>query len=88
MFWVLSEEIQISSAEVLKEFPKLVDERRDRSRADAFVVGLARVTKTVVITGEKKNNSAKRPKIPDACEKFDLRWIDLPTLIRERKWKF
>lgn len=88
MFWPLSEEIQRSSAEVLALFPRLVDTRRPRGRADPFVVGLARVTRTILITGEKKNQSAKRPKIPDACDHFKVKWIDLPTLIRERGWRF
>lgn len=43
MFQPLTEDIQKAASEILMEFERLVDSRTDRSRADPFVIALAKV---------------------------------------------
>jgi hypothetical protein len=47
----LSERIQFRSAELLKEYPRLVDTLRGRSMADPFVIATALELDAVVVNG-------------------------------------
>lgn len=87
LFVPLDEDVQVSAREILQEFPKLVDERSGKNMADPFVVALARVHDLVVVTGEK-GGTRDRPKIPNVCDHFSVRCIDITAMIRELKWQF
>jgi hypothetical protein len=79
---------QRSAAEILSQFPRLVDTRRGRSGADPFVVALARVRGAVVVTGENDDGTADKPKIPTVCTAFSVRSIKVLEFIRENRWVF
>ena len=66
----------------------LVDSERDRSIADPFVIAVARVRACCVVTGEKSSGNPKRPKIPNVCDHFKVRYINLLQFMREQKWQF
>ena len=87
-FLPLSLDIQISVQEILSAFPTLVDSRRDRSQADPFVIALARVKKCPVVTGEKSSGTSRRPRIPNVCEYFGVKYMNIIDFIREQQWKF
>lgn len=87
LFIPLDADVQRGAREVLAQFPKLLDERRGKSMADPFVIAPARVHGLTVVTGEK-GGTADRPKIPNICQHFGCRCIDIVTMIRELGWKF
>ena len=88
MFHALDEPLQAATNEILSGFPKLVESRKERSGADPFVIALARITGAAVVTGEKNTGTADRPKIPNVCDAFAIRWISIVSLIREERWIF
>lgn len=66
---------QTAVAEVLAQFPRLIDTRKGRSGADPFVIALARTRDAVVATGENDDGSPDKPKIPTVCRHFGIRAI-------------
>jgi hypothetical protein len=88
LFVPLDEEIQAVTAKILVAFPRLVGAMKDRNRADPFVIALAKVRSTTVVTGEKNVGVAQRPRIPNVCDHFSIRHISLLELIREKGWQF
>jgi Domain of unknown function (DUF4411) len=88
MFKPLTLKVQEATGTVLAAHRNLVHERRERSRADPFVIGLAIASETIVITGERPSASIAKPRIPDVCKAMGVGCISLPDLIRRRGWKF
>lgn len=88
MFYPLSTEIQIKVSEILSKFPRLIDSRKDRSQADPFVIALAIQEKCLVITGEKNQGTADKPRIPIVCQAFDIKPINIVQLFRSEGWRF
>jgi hypothetical protein len=88
IFQPISEDIQNSVSEILAIFPTLVDSRKDRSQADPFVIALARIKDCTVVTGERNTGTSSRPRIPNVCDHFGIRNINIVTLIREQGWRF
>jgi hypothetical protein len=88
LFLPLDSKIQAATQEVLAVFPRLVDSERDRSIADPFVIAVARVHACCVVTGEKSSGNPKRPKIPNVCDHFKVRYVNMLQFMREQKWQF
>ena len=90
MFQPLDEAVQLKARAVLKRFPHLVGQRKNRTAADPFVIALSLISDRPVITEEKPTGSVKRPNIPDVCldKEFKTHWLDLLGLIRQEKWVF
>jgi hypothetical protein len=88
MFHPLDEQVQRTTAQILTQFPRLVDSEKERNRADPFVIALAIIKRCPVVTGEKNNGTLNRPKIPIVCDHFGVRYINLLGLIREKQWRF
>lgn len=74
--------------DILIDFPTLIDSRRNRSGADPFVIALARLTSSIVVTYENPTNSIRRPHIPDVCNAYKIRVMNLLDLIRNEGWQF
>lgn len=72
--------------EIMAEFPTLVDVDKNRSGGDPFFIALAKITGSVLVTGEKSKPS--RPRIPDVCEAMDIPYINVLSLIRAENWQF
>lgn len=87
MFVPIDEEIQQRVDAILKKYPRLVDERKEQSGADPFVIALAQIEGCTVVTGEVYG-TANRPKIPDVCDALGIRWIDIVQLFRDQGLKF
>ena len=88
MFVPLTTEIQKAAAEILSKFDRLVDSRKDRSEADAFVIALAKVENCSVVTAERHSGTATRPRIPNVCEYYGIRCVNILQFIREQGWRF
>jgi hypothetical protein len=93
MFIELDNEQQLLVRNILKEFPRLADENKETPDADPFVIALAMSKGWTVVTSEQPANltvnPTARPKIPNACERFNVKCIyDLLEFFREQKWEF
>jgi hypothetical protein len=88
MFLLTDDEIQRAVSDILSSHPKLIDERKNRSGADPFVIAVARVRGCSVLTGEKPSGSRKRPNIPDVCSALDVRWLGMVEFFREQGLTF
>ena len=87
--WATNDPIQRKVSEILKLFPKLLDDRRGKSGDDPWVIALAMVSPNcIVVTEEKHTNSPLRPKIPDVCAHFNLQCIQLVELVQRENWVF
>lgn len=84
----LTTELQLAVREILERFPRLVDSLKLRSQADPFVIGLAKLTGSTVVSQEQASRSESKPKIPDVCAHFGIRCILLVDFIREQRWNF
>lgn len=68
----------------------LVDNIKQRSLADPWVIAHAMNTGSCVVTKENLETAAssKKIKIPNVCENMGVRWIDDFTFIQELKINF
>ena len=73
---------------ILASFPDLVDINKETPDADPFVIALAMAGGDMVVTSEKPANPGGRPKIPDVCESYEIRWMPLIDFFKEMGWKF
>ena len=87
LFVPIDEPIQVEVSEILRAHPRLVDQRRGRSRADPFVIALAKTKAATVVTGEQRSQKPGVPKIPDVCDALSIRSVGLLDFFRERGWK-
>ena len=85
-FIQVDETLQYAIRQILRDFPRLLDNRSNRSGADPFVIALAQVYNLTVVTYESRTNSLQRPNIPDVCDTLNVRCIDVLELVRERGW--
>lgn len=88
MFVDTNEAIQLAATGILRNHPKLIDQRKNRSGADPFVIALAQVEGCAVVTAEKPTTSSKRPNIPDVCDALGIQWLTILQLFRAQGWSF
>jgi predicted nucleic acid-binding protein len=72
---------------ILGSFPLLVGNTTGRSRADPFVIALAKMNDYTLVT-EERPGSPKRPKIPDVCAAWGVEVITFLELVRREGWTF
>ena len=83
----LDRDVQLATRDILRDFPRLIDTRKNRSGADPFVIGLAMVEGITVVTDERGTGRADRPHIPDVCAALGISCIDVVGLIRAEGWQ-
>jgi len=71
----------------MADYPRLVDNRRERSVADPFVIALAQELKLKVVTNEN-GGTTETPMIPSVCRDLRLPCIGIPDFIEELGWTF
>ena len=54
--------------------------------ADPFVIARAKISGASVVTQEKNTKDAA--KIPNVCDHFGIRWINLEGFMKEENWTF
>jgi hypothetical protein len=85
----VDEPVQEAVREILGSHRYLVEMARNRSGADPFVIGLARVHGVTVMTEERmRPNPVRKPKIPDVCGAYRIPCINLLGLIRANGWVY
>jgi len=87
MFKNLDDEQIRHVLDITGKFPKLVDEKKPGPQADPFVIALALSRGYIVITSESWGDPNK-PKIPDVCNHYGIKCLDLVALYRKEKWQF
>lgn len=80
----LTDDIQIVVTEIMDRWGQLVDTRKNRSRADPFVIATAKVIGATVVTTEK-HGTLKDPRIPYVCARLSVPCIDVYAFVREAK---
>lgn len=90
MFVPMYGDIQQAAISILAQYPRLIDNRRNRSGADPFVIALAQIQMEdcAVVTYETHSDSQNRPRIPDVCAALGIRCINVRQLIQEQGWRF
>jgi hypothetical protein len=86
MFRELDDDMQIEVASVLRQFPRLVADKKLRTSADPFVIALVRITGHQLVTEEKPTFNLNRPNIPDVCAQLSLSTIGILQVIQREKW--
>ena len=74
---------------IYNKYPSMVL-NTSKTSADAFLVALAKIKELTVITSELKsiNPSLKNPKVPNLCDEFCVKWINLVNFFKVKGWRF
>jgi hypothetical protein len=88
LFVPIDEPIQVAVADLLGRYRRLVNDQRNRSMGDPWVIALAQIHDCTVVSGEQRSGNLNRPKIPDVCDALGIRCVSLLDLIREQRWLF
>jgi len=84
LFRDLDDALQLAVGAVVDALPNFVQSEATLTRADPFVVALARLTGGVVVAAEKPSKSpGTHTKVPDACAHFSVRCLRLHDFMRE-----
>ncbi|MDP9893241.1 hypothetical protein J2W32_001457 [Variovorax boronicumulans] len=76
-------------AEILGKYPRLVDTVKGKSGGDPFVIALAQsYRRSLCIITEEGRGRIDSPKIPDVCQREDLRHLNIMQFIQAEGWEF
>lgn len=84
-FLELDVEVQHKAKEVLRTHKNLLDLRKRKSSADVFLIGLALSKGYSIVTEEQHSGGPEKSKIPDVCDFYSLRCMNLLGMLRETK---
>ncbi|GMO39769.1 MAG: DUF4411 family protein [Termitinemataceae bacterium] len=87
MFVQSDEEVQLIVGNILSVFPKLVAGLKKTNAADPFVIVLAKLKNCTLVT-EEKYGTVDNPKMPLACEHFNVKCIKFLDFLTEMKKQF
>lgn len=82
-----SRELMLEARAVLAEHPMLTKPGTGRSAGDPFVIALAALHSSPVVTQER-GGSASKPRIPFVCGARGVRRMTLLEVIRAEHWSF
>jgi predicted nucleic acid-binding protein len=85
-FYSSDESIQNIVRDILQKFEVLVTKAKKSNGADPFVIALAKQKSCIVVTEEKRNGTDLNPKIPNICEYYNIKCIDLIDFLRENNF--
>ena len=96
MFKPESQDLVKAAQRIVRRFPGLVDPDQFSQSADAFVVALAtqvhsgrlfpKKEEVIVITEERYGQ--ERPRIPNVCEAYHLKYLTIHQLFLFERWSF
>ncbi len=87
MFLPLTTELQAAQACIINRFPRLINEAKNRSLCDPWVIALAQIHQCPVVTEENRGGDS-RPKIPDVCDQLGIGWMKVADLVEALAWSF
>ena len=82
IFLPLDAEIQTQATTILSTHEKLVDLKKRKSGADPFIIAMAVVKSTTLVTEEKPSGGPQKVKIPDVCKAYRVPCITILDLLR------
>lgn len=89
-----------SDEDIILEYKKIANEIQKSKRykdpakheyfdvADSWICAAAKAKDLVIVTNEVSSNAQNRVKIPDVCEKFNIKYINSIKFIRELGMRF
>lgn len=77
----LTDAVQECVREIMRDWGKLVDHRKNRGSADPFVIATAKVLGAIVVTDEGPGNE-KNVRIPYVCSQLDVACVGLLDFVR------
>jgi hypothetical protein len=87
MIVAIDADIQHCLSEIMTNYSRLVDSKKNRSVGDPWVVALARSRSWTVVTAERPSGKLDKPKIPDVCTDLKIPCLSVIEFFREQKWK-
>jgi hypothetical protein len=69
----------LAAAEIRSSYRSMAKANKPHDSADAWVVGVAKVERYVVVTNE--NPDGRGQKMPKVCSKENVEWVSLESLI-------
>jgi predicted nucleic acid-binding protein len=87
MIVAIDEDIQRNLAAIMKNYPRLVDTKKNRSGCDPWVIAHAQSRGHAVVTAEKATGSLTKPKIPDVCGALAVPCIGVVEFFRRQGWR-
>lgn len=85
MFVETDERIIALAAEVCRSYANLVQPGSAKSKADPFVIAVARERSCAVITCERATNNMNGPRIPDVCRAMGIRLVSIAQMLEEQR---
>ena len=85
IFNELDSRVQQLAKEILKTHGNLLDFRKRKSSGDVFVIALAMSRGYAVVTEEQHSGGPQKSKIPDVCDYYSIKCINLIQMLRETK---
>ena len=86
-FIPLDNELQIAQEAIINQFPRLINQAKNRSLCDPWVIALAQLRNCPVVTDESIGG-LRNPRIPDVCHELGIKSLTIADLIEELEWKF
>ncbi len=81
-------DVQLMTRAILNKHRGLVEGGKKANSADPFIIALAIIKDSTVVTEEGKNRSLTAPQIPDVCEKENIDCIEFITFLRRNGISF
>lgn len=89
-FCVELDEPQLNNvSSILGKYPRLVDTVKGRSGGDPFVIALAQsYHRPLCVITQESHGKRDSPKIPDVCDREDIRHLNFMQFIQAENWSF
>lgn len=85
----ISAEQIVIVTEIVNRYPLASQYRKPRPyHADPFVVALGKLTSSIVVTYEIRNNSSDNPSIPELCKEYSVECCSMPDFFEKEQWQF
>lgn len=82
-----SREQELVVQRVMREYPRLINLKKNKGWADPFVIALATCQDRTVVT-EEKPNVQDPPRIPFICRQLGIASMNLAEMIEQEEWTF